>query len=366
VKLGIVGGGQLGRMLAMSAHQLGIDVVVLDPAVDAPAAAVAEHLCAPFDDLAALRELAQRCDVVTFEFESLPADALEQLAALVPLRPGTGSLRATQDRIAERELLERCDVPIAAHAVIVDEQSASRACARAQLFPGRLKTARGGYDGHGQRVVATPADLAGAWRELGEQPCVLEAHVDFTRELSIVGVRALDGRVACWPVVENRHESGVLAATLAPAPHLDAATQLEAVAILERVAAELDHVGVLTVELFQAAGGLVANEVAPRVHNSGHWTIEGARTSQFANHVRAVCDLPLGSTDLACPAVMVNLLGELPPRELVLARPLAALHDYGKQPRDGRKLGHVTELAPDGDLERIADALAASLTPVSS
>ncbi len=366
MRLGIVGGGQLGRMLALAAHPLGISVTVLDPALEPPAAAVADHIRATYDDQDALEELARTCDVVTYEFESLPADALERLAEHVPLRPGVASLRATQDRIAERALLDRCGVATAAHVAIRDVHDLESARGKRHLFPGRLKTARGGYDGHGQRVIDTPDQLEVAWRELGEAPCVLEAHVEFTRELSIVGVRTLDGDCSCWPLVENSHLDGVLAATLAPAPGSTAALQDAAERCFATIADELGHVGVLAVELFDTPSGLVANELAPRVHNSGHWTIEGARTSQFANHVRAVCDLPIGSCELAVPTVMVNLLGELPPRELLLDLPLATLHDYGKQPRPGRKLGHVTQLVAGGDLRAAADRLSRVATAVAA
>ncbi|MCB0879341.1 MAG: 5-(carboxyamino)imidazole ribonucleotide synthase [Thermoleophilia bacterium] len=364
MKLGIVGGGQLGRMLALAAHPLGIDVTVLDPAQDAPAAAVARHIRAAYDDERALRELAAWADVVTYEFESLPAAALARVAERAPLRPGVESLRATQDRIAERALLARCGVTIADHHVIHDAADLEAAADATSLFPGRLKTARGGYDGHGQRVVESRAQLADVWHELGDVPCLLEAHVSFARELSLVGVRAADATMRCWPVVENRHVDGVLASTLAPAPGLDDDLQRDAEAIFAAVASELDHVGVLAVELFDTPEGLVANEIAPRVHNSGHWTIEGACTSQFENHVRAVCELPLGSCELVSPAVMVNLLGELPRRAQLLDLPRTSLHDYGKQPRPGRKLGHVTQLVPDGDVTAAAAALAAAITPV--
>jgi 5-(carboxyamino)imidazole ribonucleotide synthase len=358
--VGILGGGQLGRMLALAAHSLGLRPRLLDPAPDACAGQVAPLLVGAYDDPALLAALGAGCEVVTFEFENVPAAALDALGQLgLPALPGRSSLATAQDRLAEKRLFAELGVATAPFAP-VDGADQLEAAIAAVGLPAILKTRRLGYDGHGQVALDAAGDQRRALASLAGAPALLEARVPFARELSIVAVRGSDGAVATYPLTENRHEGGILRRSLAPAeasPALRAAADEIAGRVLER----LGHVGVLAVELFELDGRLLANELAPRVHNSGHWTIEGAETSQFENHLRAVLGLPLGSTAARSPAGMVNLLGALPEPASLLAIPGAHLHDYGKAPRPGRKLGHVTLLAPDAATlaERVARVEAA-------
>jgi 5-(carboxyamino)imidazole ribonucleotide synthase len=338
--VGIIGGGQLGRMLALAGVSLGVRCVVVEPGDEPPAAAVADVICAPFDDAAAVRELARRCDVVTVELEHVPVAGLTWLAERVPVRPSPAAVATAQDRRAEKEAFAAAGIPSARWAHPPEAFAAGTV----------VKRRVGGYDGRGQVVLAAGASVAGVL----DGDCISEELVPFDRELSIVAARALDGTVACYPVVENRHADGILRTTVAPAPGLTPALQSSAETIVVALAESLDYVGVLTVELFDIGGTLVANEMAPRVHNSGHWTIEGAATSQFEQHLRAVCGWPLGST-VYRPTAMVNLIGALPDIDAVLAVPGAHLHLYGKAPRPARKLGHVT--VPAERLEQLEAAL---------
>ena len=354
-RLGIIGGGQLGRMLAQAAIPLGVRCTVLEPG-DAPAAAVAHQLKAEYGDQAAGAALAEASDAITYEFEHLPLAAVRAIAEQRPVLPDPRALAACQDRLVQKAFLSGLGIPTAPWAPLTnpDELAAAATVGR----PIVLKTARDGYDGKGQRVVHDPARLAVAWQELGGTRCVAEGFVPFEREVSIVAVRGRDGDTACYPVVENRHTGGILRLTLAPAPGLTPALQDQAEDLARRMLDAFAYVGVLTVELFQVGDRLVVNELAPRVHNSGHWTIEGAECSQFENHVRAVLGLPLGSTATRGPAAMLNCIGTMPDAAAVLAVPGAHLHDYHKAPRAGRKLGHITVTAPDlvtlgGRLERL-------------
>jgi 5-(carboxyamino)imidazole ribonucleotide synthase len=343
VRLGIVGGGQLGRMLALAAAPLGVRCIALEPAPDPPAQVVADLIAAPFDDPAALAELARRCDVVTVELEHVPVETLTWLAERVPVRPCARAVATAQDRQREKEALQAAGIPTAAWA------APPRPFATGTVVKRRF----GGFDGRGQVVVA-PGQSVDA---VLDADCISEEIVPFQRELSIVAARAVDGTMAWYPVVENRHAEGILRTTIAPAPGLDLTLQAAAETIATKMAEALDYVGVLAVELFEVDGRLLANELAPRVHNSGHWTIEGAETSQFEQHVRAVCGWPLGSTALREPVAMVNLIGTGPDASAVLAVAGAHLHLYGKAPRPNRKLGHVTvPLAQQAAVEAILDA----------
>jgi 5-(carboxyamino)imidazole ribonucleotide synthase len=350
--VGVVGGGQLGRMLGLAGIPLGHSFVFLDPDPACPASAVGPVVQGAYDDPAALLRLAERVDVATFEFENVPAAAVEALAARVPTAPGARSLAVSQDRIAEKEFFRACGIRVQPFEAVGSEAELAAACGRVGT-PAVLKTRRLGYDGKGQAVVRSPLDLPDAWRAVGGAPCIYEAFVDFECEVSAVVVRARDGDLRGWAVGRNEHRGGILRRTVVPAPGIDAAIAAEAQRAAGAVAEALGHVGVLAVEFFVTADGLVANEMAPRVHNSAHWTIDGSVTSQFANHVRAVCDEPLGSTDLVGPSAMVNLVGSMPDRADLLAVPGARLHDYAKAPRPGRKIGHVNVCAPD---ERVRDA----------
>ena len=349
--IGMLGGGQLGRYALLAARTMGYRTVVLDPDPAAPAGRVADkHLVAPYDDGAALDHLAMTCAVVTIEFENPPAKALERLAADVAVAPSPGAVAIAQDRLDEKRFLTAAGVPTAPFA------SVESAGARPAIgYPAILKTARLGYDGKGQRDVADPAALAAAWRELGAVACVLERRVPLDAEVSVIVARGADGAHAAFPVAENHHVDGILDLTVVPA-RVDPALAGAAADLAAKIADELDYVGVLAVELFVSEGRLLVNELAPRPHNSGHWTLDAAAASQFEQQVRAVCGAALAAPTMTAPAAaMVNLLGDLwadgePRWNAVLADTAARLHLYGKaQPRPGRKMGHVTVLGPTPD-----------------
>lgn len=350
----VLGGGQLGRMLGLAGIPLGIECRFLDPAPGAPAAAVGAVVTAGLDDVTAAAAVALGSDVVTYEWEGVPATTAHALAAHHPVRPGPRPLEISQDRAEEKALCAALGLGVPGHAA-VDDRAGLDAAVAAIGFPCVLKTRRGGYDGKGQRVLRELRDVEPAWRELGDVPLVLEAYVAFDRELSVLAVRSMDGTSSCWPLVENVHRDGILRSSRAPAPR-SGALQARAEQLMSRLLDELAYVGVLAVELFEVGGELLVNELAPRVHNSGHWTIEGATTSQFENHLRAVVGWPLGPTASLGECAMVNCIGTLPDPAAVLAVPGAHLHVYGKEPRPGRKLGHVTVVASEPGLldERLA------------
>lgn len=358
MKIGVLGGGQLGRMLALAGYPLGLRFRFLDPAPEAPVEELAELLVGRFDDLDALARFPTGLDVVTYEFENVPVEAAQHLARSAPVYPPVAALEVSQDRLLEKRLFERLGIPPAPFRPVDSLEDLRRAADELGL-PGVLKTRRLGYDGKGQTVLRQPADLDVAWRQLGGVPLVLEGFVAFDREVSQIAVRCRNGRVALYPLVENHHRDGILRLTLAPAPGLSPELQEQAGGAVRRLMEALDYVGVLTVEFFQVGDRLLANEMAPRVHNSGHWTIEGARTSQFENHLRAVLGWPLGPTTAVGHSVMVNLIGDLPPTPALLGVPGTHLHLYGKKPRPGRKLGHATIWAdtPEEVRERLAALL---------
>ena len=370
--LGVLGGGQLGRMFATAAHHLGYGVVVLDPDPGAPAGAVADHLVAAYDDETALAALAARCAAVTTEFENPPAVALDRLAASLVVAPSARAVAIVQDRIAEKSFLAAAGVPVGPWASVREEADLQTAAA-VTGYPAIVKTARLGYDGKGQRAVQTLDDLHRAHAELGGVPCVVEAALDLDAELSVVAARTGDGTFVAFPVGENRHVRGILDTTVVPA-RIDERLASEAVEIARSIADALDYRGVLAVELFIVGGRLLVNEIAPRPHNSGHWTLDACRTSQFEQQVRAVCGLPLGDPALVAPAAMLNVLGDAwehgpPSWSDVLAVPGAKLHLYGKaQPRPGRKMGHVTVVAATVDaavagVDRVRDVLSRGARP---
>ncbi len=346
VRIGCLGGGQLGRMLALAGYPLGVRTSFVDPQPDCSAGQVGELLLGAYDDPRQLDQLASDCQLATFEFESVPDAAAARLGQRIPLFPSVDALRVGQDRLREKQLFAELSIPTARFVAIDQEAELAPALERLGA-PARLKARRLGYDGHGQAVVRAREDLAGAWSQVGGVPSLLEEAVDFSREVSMVGVRRRGGETAFYPLVENHHENGVLRLTLAPAPDCPPALQLQAERLCALILERLDYVGVLAVELFQKGDRLLANEIAPRVHNSGHWTIEGCPASQFENHLRAGLDWPLGSTRAQGYCGMVNLLGEQPSPAALLAAEGAHLHLYGKQPRPGRKLGHVTVFGPD-------------------
>ena len=346
MRVGVLGGGQLGRMLALEGRPLGLRFRFLEPAVDPAVAELGEWVRAEYDDQEALGAFAEGLDVVTYEFENVPVEAVRALTDRVGVFPPPGALRVAQDRVHEKQVFETVGIPTADYAPVSDREDLESAVARLG-FPSVLKTRRLGYDGKGQAVLRGRDDLEDAWQRLGERPLILERFVDFSRELSILGVRSRDGLSAFYPLVENEHRGGILRVSVAPAPVVSETLQAKAEARARALMDSLDYVGVMALELFQHGDELLANEVAPRVHNSGHWTLDGAWCSQFENHLRAVCGLPLGSTAPRGHSAMVNLIGEVPPRERLLGLDGVRLHLYGKEPRAGRKLGHVNILGSD-------------------
>ena len=338
MKIGVIGGGQLGRMMALAGTPLGMHFSFLDPAPDACAQALGEHIRADYDDRQALRQLADQVDLVTFEFESVPAETVAFLAQFVPVYPSAESLRIARDRWFEKSMFKDLGIPTPEFADIQSQADLDAAVARIGL-PAVMKTRTLGYDGKGQKVLRQPADVVDAFAELGSVPCILEGFVPFTGEVSLVAVRGRDGETRFYPLVHNRHDSGVLALSIASTAH-----PLQALAedYVGRVLDKLDYVGVLAFEFFEVDGGLKANEIAPRVHNSGHWTIEGAECSQFENHLRAVAGLPLGSTAKVGESAMLNFLGSVPEVSQVTAIADCHLHHYGKAFKAGRKVGHAT------------------------
>ncbi len=348
MRIGILGAGQLGRMLALAGYPLGLQFRFWTAAGEAPAGALAECLRGPFEDRELLRRFAAGLDVVTYEFENVPAETARHLSGLVPVYPSPQILEIAQDRLNEKRLFEGLGIPVPASAPVQDIAELRQAVEQIGL-PAVLKTRRGGYDGKGQMVLRQPADVERAGQNLGRVPLLLEQFVPFEREVSIIAARGRGGQTAFYPLVENRHHEGILRYSQAPAPGWTPTWQSLGEAHVRRILEAVDYVGVLAVEFFQCQGQLLANEMAPRVHNSGHWTIEGARTSQFANHVRAVLGLPLGSTAPLGHSVMLNLIGAVPSLETLLSFPGLNVHLYGKAPHRGRKLGHLTMTEADED-----------------
>jgi len=357
--IGVLGGGQLARMLALAGYPLGERFAAVDPSTECGVRDLAHLIVAGYDDPVALDWMAEHCDVVTYEFERVPAASARRIAERTPVHPHPGVLDVAQDRLTEKELFTRLGLATPAFVAVSTRRDFDAAVASVGM-PAVVKTRREGYDGKGQFVVRRPADIDACWSELGGKDLIVEALVDFDRELSVLAVRSTIGETAVYPVIDNVHREGILRVSRAPAPalapELQSAAEFYALAIM----AELDYVGVLAIELFQLGDRLLGNEMAPRVHNSGHWTIEGAVTSQFADHLRAITGRPLGSTRALGHSAMVNLIGSLPDLDEVLRVEGAHLHLYDKEPRPGRKLGHVTLVADDPEeLEARLDRLRA-------
>jgi 5-(carboxyamino)imidazole ribonucleotide synthase len=357
--VGILGGGQLARMMALAGIPLGLEFRFLDPAPDACAAALGNLLQAGFDDAAAAANLGQSVDVATYDFENVPAASAAALLQHCPLYPGVKALEQCQDRLVEKSLLRDLDIAVPDF-VAVGSRPELLAAVEQVGMPSVLKTRRLGYDGKGQAILRQPEDLERAWQQLGGQELILEAFMDFDAECSLIVVRARDGEVRAWPVTRNVHADGVL--VLSHPGNLGPELQREAETIGHKLLRHFDYVGVMTVEFFLTDGRLLVNEIAPRVHNSGHWTINGASTSQFENHIRAICGLPLGSTEQLRPSLMFNWLGQMPDAAQFLAWPDLHWHDYGKQARPGRKVGHATLTADtEPDLQQAGMLLAEQL-----
>jgi 5-(carboxyamino)imidazole ribonucleotide synthase len=359
VTIGILGGGQLGYMLALAGYPLGLHFRFLDPSPEAPVGRIATRITAQFTDRSALKKFAAGLELVTYEFENVPVEAARFLAEHVPVLPPPAALETAQDRLNEKRLFQKLGIATTDFAPVANLKGLDAAIEQVGL-PAILKTCRMGYDGKGQWILRSAEDVAKLKSEFptagaaaaekssasasaeSNLPFLLERLVPFARELSVLAVRGRTGETAVYPLVENHHRGGILRLSLAPAPHLDRTIQQAAEDAARRVFDALQYVGVLAIEFFEHEGRLLANEMAPRVHNSGHWTIEGAVTSQFENHLRAVVGLPLGSTAAIGSSAMLNLIGDLPDSADVLAVRDAHLHLYGKSARAGRKLGHVT------------------------
>ncbi|MGB8277186.1 MAG: 5-(carboxyamino)imidazole ribonucleotide synthase [Methylovirgula sp.] len=355
--IGILGGGQLGRMLAMAAARLGLKAHIFSPEQDSPAFAVAaSHMIADYDDEKALAHFADQVDVVTYEFENVPARTAAVLAEHGPVRPGPAALAACQDRLVEKDFLSSLGIKTAVYAAVDDAAALARAIAQIGC-PAILKTRRFGYDGKGQLLIREGSDLSGGFRSLGGVPSILEGVVGFSKEVSVVAARAMDGSFAAYDVCENIHVNHILSTSLAPA-RITPDCAAEAIACARKIADALDYVGVIAVEMFVTEETrpdlpprqtIKVNEIAPRVHNSGHWTLDGAVTSQFEQHVRAIAGWPLGATTRHGACVeMRNLIGDdVRAWPEILAEPGACLHLYGKaEARPGRKMGHVTRIFP--------------------
>ncbi|HWY24122.1 MAG TPA: 5-(carboxyamino)imidazole ribonucleotide synthase [Nevskia sp.] len=347
MKIGILGAGQLGRMLALAGYPLGLEFAFLDPAEEACAAPLGERIKADYLDEAALARFCAGIDLATYEFENVPQQAAAFVAARVPLLPGPQALTAGQDRLCEKQMFVALGIPVPKFAAVSSRAGLATAVQHTGL-PAVLKTRRMGYDGKGQFVLRSAADLDAAWAALGSQPLILEAFVPFQREVSCLAVRGRDGGIRFYPLVENVHRSGILRTAR---PRANDPQQQLGEDYARRVLEKLDYVGVLAFEFFVAGGvadgALLANEIAPRVHNSGHWSIEGAECSQFENHLRAIAGLPLGSTALRGESVMVNFIGTAPDTALLAQQDGLHFHLYGKTPKPQRKIGHATLTAAD-------------------
>jgi 5-(carboxyamino)imidazole ribonucleotide synthase len=356
-----VGAGQLGRMLALAGYPLGLDFLFLDPAKDAPAGQLAPVLTGAFTEARLLDELAARSEVLTFDWENISVDALRALNGNTRIAPPIPALATAQDRVSEKKLFERLAIPTTRWMAVNTRAQLARALRDIGL-PGIIKTRRLGYDGKGQAVIRTPEDAQTAWEQLGSAPLLYEELIPFDCEVSIIGARSPRGEVVIYPLNGNVHSEGIL--RLTRAPYGPPRWQKLAAGHLDKVLKHFRYTGILTIEFFVRGGKLLANEMAPRVHNSGHWTIEGAATSQFENHLRAILDLPLGSTRALGYSAMLNLIGTMPPRPSLLAENGLHYHDYGKQPRPGRKLGHCTLVeATVTARDRRARRLLAQLAP---
>ncbi|MEQ1528330.1 MAG: 5-(carboxyamino)imidazole ribonucleotide synthase [Methylococcales bacterium] len=345
MKVGILGAGQLARMIALAGYPLGLEFIFLDPSVDACANRLGKHLHGDYADPRLLAELAEQADVVTYEFENVPADVAEFLAARTQVHPSPKALAVAQDRLIEKTFFNNIDIPTPAYAAINSLSELQQAMPGIG-YPAILKSRTQGYDGKGQSVLKSADDLAAAWELIQGVPAIVEAFVPFNREVSIIAARNRAGEFVFYPLSENLHRGGILRVSES---RVGDGLQAQAEAYVSRLMTELDYVGVLALELFDVDGHFIANEFAPRVHNSGHWTIEGAETSQFENHLRAILDLPLGSTAPVGAAAMVNFIGGLPADVEVLNIDHAHLHLYDKAPRKGRKVAHATIRARDNE-----------------
>jgi 5-(carboxyamino)imidazole ribonucleotide synthase len=345
MRIGVLGAGQLGKMLALAGMPLGFEFVLVDQDADACGASLGQFRNHSFEDQALMQEFASMVDVVTIESENVPVDALENLAATVPVFPGPGAIAIAQDRLLEKQLFQQLDIPTPDFTEINGSQDLERAFAR-RNEPVLVKSRRFGYDGKGQEMLDDPSRADQVWQNIGAVPMIAEQYMTFQREVSVIAARRHNGDTRFYPLTQNEHRKGILFhSTCLAADSL----QEQAQDYIRRLLDAMEYTGVLALELFDCNGQLYANEMAPRVHNSGHWTIEGAITSQFENHLRAILDMPLGDTTMRGASQMLNIVGTMPDKEAILALSGAHLHDYGKSARPGRKLGHVTVSGVDAD-----------------
>ncbi|MCP1727679.1 5-(carboxyamino)imidazole ribonucleotide synthase [Natronospira proteinivora] len=358
MSIGIIGAGQLGRMMALAGYPLGLRFTFLDKSKDTPGAQVGDIVLGDFMQAEDIRRLAGEVELLTYDVENVPVQALREAAGDTPVHPAPAILEAAQDRLDEKQAFARHGIETAPYRP-VDSKEALETAIEALGMPAVLKRRRLGYDGRGQHFIRAAADIETAWEALKGAPLILEGFVDFDREVSLIGVRNRSGETAFYPLSENSHEDGILRLSVAPAGQ--PALQSEAETQLKALMEDHGYAGILTVEYFEKDGRLIANEMAPRVHNSGHWTIEGAATSQFENHLRGILDLPLGSTRPRGHAAMINCLGRMPALEPVIRFADTHYHDYGKSPRPRRKLGHITVVRDD---RASLDAVITELMPL--
>lgn len=338
MRIGIVGGGQLGRMMAQAGSCLGMQFNFLDPSTDACAGEFGQLICTAYGNAEGLAQLAEQSDYITFEFENVPPSAVERLAIRMPTQPGAKALATARDRWLEKSMFQRLDIPVA-EVRKVDNQADLEAAVADIGLPMICKTRTLGYDGKGQKRLLNAADVANTFADLGSVPLIAEKMLQFDEEISIIAVRSLTGDIRCYPLVVNEHRRGILHSST---PHPEHPLNSMAESYIMAVMNELEYVGVMAFEFFVVGQQLLANEVAPRVHNSGHWSIEGSECSQFENHLRALCDLPLGSTANREHCSMLNIIGARPDYQQLLSLPGVHLHDYGKTAKPGRKIGHIT------------------------
>jgi 5-(carboxyamino)imidazole ribonucleotide synthase len=364
MKVGVIGGGQLGRMMALEGYPLGFSFRFYDPSHESPGGQVAERFNSAFEDPQALDRFASGLDLATYEFENLPLSAAQRVASRVSyFFPPIKALQIVQDRLTQKNLFRRLNISTTPFERVDSLQDLAGAVSRLG-FPAVLKTRRMGYDGKGQALLREPKDVEKGWMALGGTPLILEGFIAFEREISLIAVRGRHGRTAFYSMAQNTHHQGILRASIAPAPDLKPEIEAQAQAAAQAIFVELDYVGVLAIEFFLLQGRLIANEMAARVHNSGHWTLDGAAASQFENHLRAGAGLPLGSTAARGVTAMLNFIGELPSPEEVLRIPGAHLHLYGKLPRAGRKLGHANLCAATHEELRPLLAMASGLAGI--
>ena len=339
--IGVLGGGQLGRMLALAGYPLGHTFRFFDPSIEAPASHLADLIAGDYGDSSQVERFAEGLDVLTYEFENVPFSTVQFLEKRLPIYPSAKALEISQDRLKEKTLFKALDIPTTQFFRIDSRKNLEEAI-KETGYPSVLKTRYSGYDGKGQCIIRAPHDFDEAWQKIGKGPLLLEGWVPFERELSVISVRGRNGETQFYPIIENHHREGILRTSFAPADNSAGLLQEKAERYAAKILETFQYVGVLTIEFFQKNGELIANEIAPRVHNSGHWTIEGAETSQFENHLRAITGLPLGSTAAIGYSSMVNLIGELPEPSSLLHVSCAHLHLYGKDLRPNRKIGHIT------------------------